>query len=96
MNAAAFRLVAPPIEGADARTRRTGTGLRARSRIRLEHAGSFALRPGDTRHEAREARLREILTREGFAVNDVRVVTHPIDDDPVALQNLREAPALPR
>lgn len=89
MNAAAFRLVAPPMEGMD---RRHGVPKRGFDpfRIRLEHTDSFTVEPNDTRHEAREARLREILTREGFAVNDLRVVTHMIADDPLALENLRE------
>jgi signal transduction histidine kinase len=89
MNAAAFRLVAPPMEDLD---HRHGVPKRGFDpfRIRLEHSASFTVKPNDTRYEGREKRLREILLREGFVVNDIRVVTHQIEDDPLALESLRE------
>jgi len=88
MNAAAFRLVAPLDD--DGPPRR---GLRRGFyRIELERTPDFEITASDERHRSREERLRAILTREGFAVSDVRVVTHPIREDPHALNSLRERP----
>jgi len=100
MSAAAFRLVAPYDRDGDGRNgegrdgdRRDGGGRhRSLFKVQLEHAPSFAPASTDKRHEAREQRLREILTREGFPVFQARVVTRDFAADARILDRLRNHP----
>lgn len=89
LNAAAFRLMASP--GEDGRNGE----MRVRHRrlpfaISLQRADSFAPSGADRRQQGREERLREILSREGYAFHEVVVVTRRVGADPGVLEQLRQ------
>lgn len=91
MNAAAFRLVAPP--RTHRRTVRPNQRpRRARRWMTLERSANFTMAASDVRHEDRETRLHEILTTQGFPTEQLIVVTRKIADDPLALSAQRRRP----
>jgi signal transduction histidine kinase len=90
MNAVAFRLVAP--ERGPPRQQPTGTP--PPFRVRVQYAPEFAPGPADRRQPKREQRLRDILTRQGYNVSDIEVVTRKLADDPLARAVLQRRPRL--
>lgn len=88
LNAAAFRLVAPPRDHAR-EPGRHGPGGKHSFAFALIQGSQFTGLPGDHRRSDREERLREILVREGYSFHDARVFTRRVGNDPEALEVLR-------
>jgi len=86
----AFQLVAEPRFD----YRAGPNGERPWRRLRIEHADSAPLKPGEVRDTKREAALRTLLADQGISVAELVVLQRPVRDDAYVSRQLADRPLM--